>query len=338
MKIPIHYFVYRFAKLVTMVKNVFLVLCYLFLAVCTRAQYTIPGATQQPAWVFPIWIENGAGEKDTLYLGYDTTASTIGVDPSDSIFGVKVSIIDTNTFNASWATILGWPGNYSDTAYKVLVCNGMTGLPNQNYGTIWFMHATYPLKISWDVSLLQSDSLPFIEQGNAPRAQCELSYSMPVYGDAYLNGNRLYCGAGPLLITDSVQIAAGSCYAKDSVYFKDIFNTGGAIPEYIQPFIKTWSGIVVGTKEPELESDILNIYPNPNEGTFYITLKESIKGNLRIEIENTLGQIILSNNILLNGIETDIPITIENRQTGLYFISATINQIHLNRRIILIKN
>ncbi|MFN0276654.1 MAG: hypothetical protein ACKVPJ_12985 [Chitinophagales bacterium] len=48
--------------------------------------YTIPGATEQPAWVFPLWFEDALGNKDTLYFGYDPEAVDFGIPSSDTIF------------------------------------------------------------------------------------------------------------------------------------------------------------------------------------------------------------------------------------------------------------
>ncbi|MEN9521788.1 MAG: hypothetical protein RL065_165, partial [Bacteroidota bacterium] len=63
--------------------------------------YTIPNASKQPAWVFPLWFENGDGQKDTVYIGYDIHADTWnGIGP-DTIFGEKWQVINFNKFNVA---------------------------------------------------------------------------------------------------------------------------------------------------------------------------------------------------------------------------------------------
>ena len=47
-----------------------------------RAQ-TIPWATQQPEWIFPIYFENGNQEVDTVYIAYDFNSSNIQGIQSD---------------------------------------------------------------------------------------------------------------------------------------------------------------------------------------------------------------------------------------------------------------
>ena len=68
----------------------------------SQTTYTIPWAVQQPKFVFPIFIEEGGGEKDTLYLGYDPNASEVSYDTANKKFGVVTSHVDTSTFYAKW--------------------------------------------------------------------------------------------------------------------------------------------------------------------------------------------------------------------------------------------
>ena len=52
----------------------------LFASTVSAQQYQIPGAQQQPAWVFPMYFEDGFGYRDTVYLGYDPDAvSSFGI-------------------------------------------------------------------------------------------------------------------------------------------------------------------------------------------------------------------------------------------------------------------
>ena len=49
------------------------------------AQDTIPRVLQQPDWFIPIYFEDGNGDKDTVYLGYDEDAINSGPN-FDTIF------------------------------------------------------------------------------------------------------------------------------------------------------------------------------------------------------------------------------------------------------------
>ena len=316
-------------------KNIFPFNCLFFLSTTVNAQYSIPGASQQPAWVFPIYLEEGNGGRDTLYIGFDSTASAYGLEPSDSVFGVKVINIDTNLFNATWAVSLGWPGNFTDTAYKVLVTSS-SPFPFNSAGTISFMNAIYPLKISWDISLLRSDSLPFADQGSSPRAQCEHEFSMPVYGDAYINGNQLYCGFAPLLITDEAQPWVTTCLAKDSVSFKDIFNTPGAYPNYLVPSFKTWTGDVVSSNSMD-PVDALKLFPNPSSGIFTIKFNRQITQDCIFEVRDIMGSIIPLKKVTNNG--SEVILDLLDLSSGIYFVGIKANnQLLTCHKLIILKN
>src|SRR5258705_12233792 len=93
--------------------GLFFFLCF---NVSQAQQYTIPWATQQPQWVFPIYFEEGTGQRDTIYIGYDPASSSIFYD---TIFGEKKIYVDTNLFNVSICD--GWllgPGQIRDSVYK----------------------------------------------------------------------------------------------------------------------------------------------------------------------------------------------------------------------------
>ena len=127
-----------------------LILSVFIIPPAAAAQYTIPWASQQPAWVFPLWFEDGSGQKDTIYLGYDRDADKVFGEP-DTTFG-EGCYNPQGTFNALlggcvWDTI-GW---------KAEVLKEKTWLLFR----INFLNATWPLTMKFDASLFYSDSLPF---------------------------------------------------------------------------------------------------------------------------------------------------------------------------------
>jgi hypothetical protein len=62
--------------------------------------YTKPWVTQQPAWVFPIFAEDGSGMKDTFNIGFDSFAAWLLNSIQDSTYGTKLVDIDiTKTFD-----------------------------------------------------------------------------------------------------------------------------------------------------------------------------------------------------------------------------------------------
>ena len=313
-------------------KKVFWFWVFIISSGSLSAQYSIPGASQQPGWVFPIWIENGDGQRDTVYIGYDSTATWQGWLPQDSIFGAKSIIIDSSKFNVSFRYYM-----YGDTALKVIVCslNFNNLFPESSVGAVSFIHAVYPLKFSWDVSLLQSDSLPFISQPQAPHAQAEMYFEMGTYGGAYTNDSLLCSTSNTLLITDTTQPTFNYCTTKDSVRFQDIFNTPGADPGYIIIAIKTWMGHALELPEDPIQSD-MEIFPNPSTDYFHIKLPD-IMGQMEtvLRVYNSVGQLIY-----LQKHTPDIHNTItfsSPLQPGVYFILLENPKGYLSRRLLFSK-
>jgi len=144
-----------------------LILVFTITSLCAFAQtYTIPGATQQPAWVFPIYFEEGTGLKDTIYLGYDPNASPIhGPFPGsiDTVFGEDYELIDTSKFKVFWTSCCD---AIHDTVIRVDVApSGYLG------GSIFFTKGVLPLTVKWDKSLFYSAILPYPDQSPAPYAE-----------------------------------------------------------------------------------------------------------------------------------------------------------------------
>ncbi|MCH7536108.1 MAG: T9SS type A sorting domain-containing protein [Bacteroidetes bacterium] len=111
---------------------------------------TIPWASQQPTWVFPIYFEDGSGQKDTVYLGYDMSA-TGSLDP---IFGDDcLKVDDTTLFLAVVDAICGY--YFKDTIARQASVDGNIAI------TISFHNSVWPIKMKFDSQLLYSDFLPF---------------------------------------------------------------------------------------------------------------------------------------------------------------------------------
>ncbi|MFZ1635744.1 MAG: T9SS type A sorting domain-containing protein, partial [Chitinophagales bacterium] len=59
-----------------------------------------------------------------------------------------------------------------------------------------------------------------------------------------------------------------------------------------------------------------SIYPNPNNGTFTISVSPSETNNLEMEIFNTLGEIIYSSKVE----SSEQTIYLKNTPSGIYFV------------------
>jgi hypothetical protein len=125
----------------------------------TSAQtYTVPWAQVQPAWVFPLWFEDGSGDRDTLYFCYDSGASD-SFPNTDTMLGEKVVLVDSSKF---WTGL--WSYNGLDSSVKAYVSN-------QPFAQLFFNKGIYPLTVRWDDTLLYSSALPYPDLSPFPRAR-----------------------------------------------------------------------------------------------------------------------------------------------------------------------
>lgn len=309
----------------------FYIITFLFLSVTTKGQYIIPGAAVQPAWVFPIYFEDGNSERDTLYIGYDPSADTCyGFAIHDTIFGVKKVKVDTTHFFAEWAQVFSCGTQpICDSVYKVNVnsvgCSYYRFPPSPS---ILLASGIFPFKISWDVSTLYSDSLPYSHNSSLPKAEGKLQFN---FSNTIAQENGIYlCNemTGALLITDTFTIA--DCHSRDSVTFHK--NSGNpnisTMSGYLNFVIEQWSGIfLVANSDQFFVDSELNLYPNPTDK--YFKIKTSFKKNSWIKISDIFGRLIIFENL-----EGDESINTSSLESGIYLIQIKSPESILSHKLI----
>ena len=223
-------------------KTLILTALFALTALSGAAQvYTVPGAQVQPAWVFPLWCEDGSGAKDTLYFGYDFDAIGGGFCPCDSLYGEKVWQKKAGAFNVYYAT----PYNSQDSLAKVNIQDYI-----EDGVTILFSNTILPLTLRWDPNLFYSDSLPFPDLDPAPRAQGLFWYDLPMQTD----GPCSY--SVPVLLTDTVIYPDFNCVRRDSILF---YGNGVS---YLVFSVHPWTGMWLGVSEIDQYS-AWDFLPNP---------------------------------------------------------------------------
>jgi len=88
----------------------------------------------------------------------------------------------------------------------------------------------------------------------------------------------------------------------------------------------------IGISENELNADAISIFPNPANGILYITLNEKILSDARIELYNTLGQMVKRHAVLNSSIHV---IDVSNLSPGAYTVKLSTNSGTLTRKLIL---
>lgn len=83
--------------------------------------------------------------------------------------------------------------------------------------------------------------------------------------------------------------------------------------------------------DKKLNEEIITIFPNPNNGKFYISIKNADNKSNIIVIRNTQGAIIYQN---LNNVYEEIFVDISSQPKGLYFVSINQNGTLITKKII----
>ncbi len=254
--------------------------------------YTIPWATKQPKFVFPIFIEEGGGQRDTLYLGYDPNASVISFDTASQDFGVVTTHVDTNMFYAKWyASLYCGASTICTEVYKANICR-LTALGTfPSNVSIICNKGIMPLKFSWDNTLFYSDSLPFPSNIGAPRAWGRITGQYPFCGQRE-NFVQIVDMGGFFIVSDTVCCVTG--WASDSVtYYPLNGQTQSVNSGYIGFSIEAWNS------PTNIESVLAENYFNISSFEKDITIT-CLKEELTISVYDLMGKEYLSKKIKSN--------------------------------------
>lgn len=91
--------------------------------------------------------------------------------------------------------------------------------------------------------------------------------------------------------------------------------------------------VLIGIEE-ENKIDF-SIYPNPNNGSFNISLDGQSENNLDVVVKNILGQIVNENNITKS--TNSIDLNLQHLKKGVYIIDLLDNNYVVNTGKIIIK-
>lgn len=298
--------------------------------------YSIPWATTQPKFVFPIYFEEAAGMKDTIYFCFDPRANFFQPDIQDSVFGQKLVPVDTTRFYAYIQSdhLCSTTSLVCDSQYKVSVAPLSGGLIPHfpfNWTIIGFHNGTFPLKISWDISTLYSDSLPFPFSSGLPKAQGSFR-PLSSSGTIQFGENGQYWPASSLpyniLVTDT-----GTPALKDSC---NVFTINGGGPFEVENFgfslsFEEWTGIITHVNElPEFKNKIF--YDCNSHELFFETIRCSNYCN--IQIVDISGKILSSFKLNQNNQINTIPINLMN---GIYFVIIELDNNRLSKSFLVIE-
>lgn len=227
--------------------------------------YTIHAQEREPQWMMPLYFEDANGDKDTVYIGYDTSAGD-GVYDIDPAFNEGWIKVDTTKFNVFLWMYPNEPpvGSYeifSDSVRK----KDITSFPYPN-AHIGFTKGKMPIILKWVDSLLYSSKLPFPDITPRPRARIDLYgesgeppyFNFPIEFEPYSLTD--YPTEDLLFpVTDSILFdGSGSDYY---IPRRAIFNVSAMIVPHNKSFVRT----------KEHKENRFIIHPNPFTDYFTIT-------------------------------------------------------------------
>ncbi|MFT6845536.1 MAG: hypothetical protein ACJAUV_001733 [Flavobacteriales bacterium] len=260
-----------------------LLITFLMLQISSVLHAQIPYATEQPAWYMTLYAEDASGTRDSVFIGYDPEATNSALGKEDERFG-EIYIIpeNPNEFRMS-AEYWSQP---TDSAKKVSIRNNDFN-SSLNF-TIHLDSAIWPVAFTWDVSLLRSDSLPFVPADtNLPNAQIWLGYggfNELIYAD---NADCYYYS---VLITDTVSPNI-SCFSKDMLVLGDFFMNPYRKSNAISIDIMPWNGRSLVDIQ-EINKNTFSLSPNPVVDELTITLNKALDKTTPIFIHNSMGQLV----------------------------------------------
>ena len=82
---------------------------------------------------------------------------------------------------------------------------------------------------------------------------------------------------------------------------------------------------------------VVNLYPNPSKGSFFIDVQSDVLKDISITVNNVLGEMVYQYNkqnvMKINNFRIDI----NNKPNGIYFVNITVGNNVINKKIILSK-
>lgn len=87
-----------------------------------------------------------------------------------------------------------------------------------------------------------------------------------------------------------------------------------------------------------LLSNTVEVYPNPSDGIFHLTISSFQGGEAQLAVFTISGQQILSKTVSVSNDSNTVDLNLSGFRTGLYLFRATINGLVMTKKLMLLKN
>jgi hypothetical protein len=256
----------------------------------------------------PMYFEDAIGNKDTLIVGYDTTASAQNLNPQ---FGEVA--IDTPFDSVFEVRAIHWDDTDLETSKKIIESYEHTGgvLCGASGGTKIMISAKYPpVTISYDSTLFGPGSC----RQNTILSPDWGIYTLQYWWDAHL----YYCLRNTSKITDSLLDNFGGAR-----FLEDLEVEGQGIQEVPGFFLvfREWgpcNDFMIGTEE-HIEPAWWEASPNPARDWVNVKIPDGFKV-AKTALFDAIGRWVECP-VFLQGSEAQVDVKALNR--GLYFFMVT---------------
>lgn len=268
----------------------------------TTLSFTVYG--QQ--FSFQMLFTDAIGNKDTITLGYDLTA-TDSIDASFSEVNIISVPLDTSfdvRVTNEWyrRNYFGSPGTFHTK--KQITFYNCTFTPF-NLQTIDIYTKHWPVTVTWNNSLFNDTC----RNGSV--------FTSVNPGGWWDTGSPSDLWRQVLLTNDSATFTSNNSGGFNNNYGY-INSAGDTIPVFWQSFADS-SLLSTGINELTTNKNSITIFPNPTSDFVTVGINKSFGEINRVEFYNSFGQVVLLSKQLNN-------IDIAELQSGLYFIKVTNNK------------
>jgi Secretion system C-terminal sorting domain len=275
----------------------------------------ILSAQNSPQFSMPMWFEDAIGNKDTIIIGYDTTASfekfntllgeKLLQNPFDSVFDVRVTHGD-NSFKEGFSkTIIGHCEKYPNV--NCFVSEGIKIIINAKY---------YPIKVSWDIDKLVQNSC---HRGSLLSPDTEI-FLLENWWDA----RAYHCAAYKNQIIDDfsyeTNIDAGWLRYETKVEGQGI----KSLPGYYFVFNAGYECQQLDSEETNIFNHLSKIYPNPVEDEAILESNQNlwaITEPCHLRVYAMDGRLVQE--ATQETIEGNLTFSTKNLQQGIYLLQVS---------------
>ena len=131
---------------------------------------------------------------------------------------------------------------------------------------------------------------------------------------------------------ETVVFHNGTRIAPSTGYF---CTQSGLQPMFCENYVQTRNNRLGRTDYTEkyrniVNDDVVNIYPNPNNGSFYISFSDNEQDIINVRVIDAMGKTVYSNNRFADG-----EIVLPNSKSGMYCVSVTLKDKTITKKIII---